>query len=47
MMNYLGLLKHRNVIQELEWAENTFIRDGHAPLVRGKELNAYLNADSI
>ncbi|MBP7021088.1 MAG: adenine deaminase [Planctomycetes bacterium] len=46
MMNYPGVcLNIENVIQELEWAEkHRFIRDGHAPLVRGKELNAYLNA---
>lgn len=41
MMNYPGAISgDGSVLDKLKMFEN-FARDGHAPLVRGKELNAY------
>lgn len=49
MMNFFGVVQgDRNVIAKLAMAEGRFI-DGHAPLLKGNELNAYvwagINAD--
>jgi adenine deaminase len=44
MMNYPGVVNEEPVVMEKIWAFRNEVLDGHAPGMRGRELNAYVAA---